>query len=286
MFRARVLFAGVLLALTACAPAVAPRTHSPSPTAARSVSPTPTPTPSAAVAAPPKGSAAPSSDLTSLLGNTRNAIAWAELSNPDRITVEGSVPRSRAWSTSKPLVIAAYLATVVDGDPDRIPGQVRTWIRDALAKSDGPAIAAIKAEIPGSPGAAMTRILRSVGDTTTTAPDSYEGTMHWDVREQVRFMAALGNGEVVSPKASAFLLREMQPIPEQRWGLGTIGARAFKPGWIDAQTETRQMGIVGDYAVAIITTGDGPATLQKDGDYAHEWQMNRLARLLATRLES
>lgn len=279
------LAAGLLLALTACEPAVAPRTSSPSPTAVRSVAPTSTRTPSPAVASPAERSAAPSTGLTSLLGDTRNAIAWAELSNPDRITVEGSVPRSRAWSTSKPLVIAAYLDAVVDGDPDRVPAEVRTWIRDALAKSDGPAIAAIKARIP-SPGAAMTRILRSVGDTTTTAPDSYEGTMHWDVREQVRFMAALGNGQVVSRKASTFLLREMQPIPEQRWGLGTIGARAFKPGWVNAQTETRQMGIVGDYAVAIITTGDGPATLQKDGDYAHEWQMNRLAQLLATRLES
>src|SRR5687767_3586790 len=155
MSRTRVLAAGLLLALTACEPAATPRTASPSSTAARSVAPTSTPTPSRAVASPTARSAAPSSGLTSLLGNTRNAIAWAELSNPDRITVEGSVPRSRAWSTSKPLVIAAYLDTVVDGNPDKIPGAVRTWIRDALAKSDGPAIAAIKAEIPGSPGAAM-----------------------------------------------------------------------------------------------------------------------------------
>ena len=76
----------------------------------------------------------------------------------------------------------------------------------------------------------------------------------------------------------------VQPIPSQRWGLGAIGSRAFKPGWVSAQTETRQMGIVGDYAVAIITAGDGPATIQSDGDYAHEWQLNRLARLLAERI--
>ena len=44
------------------------------------------------------------------------------------------------------------------------------------------------------------------------------------------------------------------------------------------------MGIVGDYAVAIITAGDGPATRQSDGDYAHEWQLNRLAALLAERI--
>jgi hypothetical protein len=219
-----------------------------------------------------------------LRGNTRNAIAWAPLADPDHITVEGSVPRSRAWSTSKPLVIAAYLDTVVDGDPGEIPEEERDWIREALTKSDGAAIAAIREEIDGSPGEAMTRILRSIGDTTTTAPDSYEGTMQWSVAEQVRFMAALGNGQVVSPEASAFLLQQMQPIASQRWGLGAIGARAFKPGWVSAQTETRQMGIVGKYAVAIITAGEGPATRQSDGDYAHQWQLNRLAVLLAERI--
>ena len=227
----------------------------------------------------------PPSGLTSLVGNTRNAIAWAPLSDPTDITVEGSVPRSRAWSTSKVLVVAAYLDTVVDGDPDAVPAEVRGSIQKALAESDNDAIDAIRAQIPGSQGQAMTRILRGAGDTTTTAPDSYIGTMQWSVAEQVRFMAALGNGQVVSPEASAFLLREMQPIPEQRWGLGAIGARAFKPGWLNARTETRQMGIVGDYAVAIITAGDGMATRQGDGDYAHEWQLNRLAALLATRID-
>ena len=224
-----------------------------------------------------------SDDLTSLRGNTRNAIAWAPLSDPDDIRVEGSVPRSRAWSTSKVLVIAAYLDTV-DGDPDAIPIHVRDWIQKALAESDNNAIDAIRREIPGSQGQAMTRILRSIGDRTTTAPDAFIGTMRWDVAEQVRFMAALGNGEVVSPEASAYLLEEMQPIPAQQWGLGSIGARAFKPGWVNAETETRQMGIVGDYAVAIITAGDGPATRQGDGDYAHQWQLDRLARLLAERI--
>jgi len=182
------------------------------------------------------------------------------------------------------LVIAAYLDTVVDGDPREIPGEEREWIREALTKSDGEAIAAIRHEIDGSPGEAMTRILRSIGDTTTSAPDSHEGTMQWSAAEQVRFMAALGNGQVVSPEASAFLLQQMQPIPSQRWGLGAIGARAFKPGWVSGQTETRQMGIVGNYAVAIITAGDGPATIQSDGDYAHEWQLNRLAHVVAARI--
>ena len=221
--------------------------------------------------------------LVSLQGNERNAIAWAPLSDPDDVTVEGSVPSSRAWSTSKVLVIAAYLDTVADGHPDRVPADARASIRAALTRSDEPAILAIHRQLPNS-DAAMTNVLRSIGDTTTTVPGAYEGTMQWSVREQVRFMAALANGQVVSPQASAFLLREMQPIESQRWGLGTIGARAFKPGWMTAQTESRQMGIVGDFAVAIITAGEGAAA-RGPGDNAHAMQLNRLAQLLAKRLD-
>jgi hypothetical protein len=281
---ARVLAVVVACALGACEP---PADPAPKPaTSSIPVGPATTVNDVKATTATPRPtpSTGAGDKLVSLAGNSRNAIAWAPLSDPDEITVEGSVPRSRAWSTSKPLVIAAYLDTVVGGDPTAIPAEELGWIREALRESDNDAISAIRDEIVGSPGEAMTRILRSIGDTTTTAPDSYVGTMHWSVTEQVRFMSALGNGQVVSPATSAFLLREMQPVPAQQWGLGSIGARAFKPGWVNAETETRQMGIVGNYAVAIITAGDGPATLQGDGDYAHEWQLNRLAHLLAERI--
>lgn len=222
--------------------------------------------------------------LTSLRGNTRNAIAWAPLSNPADVHVEGSVPSYRAWSTSKVLVVAAYLDTVVDGDPSRIPARERGWIRAALTASDGDAVVAIRNEIPGRPGPAIDRVLRSIGDTSTSAPDTSQGSMQWTVRQQLRFMAGLHAGRVVSPEASSFLLGQMHPIAAHRWGLGRIGAGSFKGGWLRADTETRQMGIVGGYAVAIITAGDGPAVLQTDGDSAHVQQMDRLAALLATRL--
>lgn len=262
----RALAVVVACALAACEPAAAP---APSPSTTTPAVPSPRPS---------------SSALESLVGNTRNAIAWAPLSNPSAITVEGSVPRSRAWSTSKVLVIAAYLQTVVGGDPDGLSDEARGWIRDALTRSDGPALLALQGDIEGRPGRVMTRILRSIGDTVTVAPDSYVGTMTWTVGEQVRFMAALGNGQVVSPAASRFLLEQMQPIASQRWGLGSIGASAFKPGWVSGETETRQMGIVGDDAVAIITAGEGPVTRQSDGDDAHQWQLDRLAVLLAQRI--
>jgi len=251
------------------------------------VSPKPPPKPSAGGAKTPPATASPrpsASSLTSLKGNTRNAIAWAPITNPGNVTIEGSVPSARAWSTSKVLVVAAYLDTVVGGDPAKTPARERNWIKAALTASDGDAVVAIRGEIPGSPGAAIERVLRDIGDTTTRAPDTSQGTMQWSVRQQIRFMAALANGRVVSPKASAFLLDQMHPIGAHRWGLGTIGASSFKGGWLRADTETRQMGIVDGYAVAIITAGDGPAVVQTDGDSAHVRQLNRLATLLASRL--
>lgn len=110
--------------------------------------------------------------------------------------------------------------------------------------------------------------------------------MQWSVRNQIRFMAALHDGKIVSTKASKYVLDSMRPIAAHRWGLGTIGARAFKGGWLYSNTETRQMGIVGDFAVVIITAGVGPAVLQTDGDWAHVRQMNKLAKLLKRQLDA
>ena len=246
---------------------------------------TPRPNPTTKATTPrPSRTTTASTALTSLRGSTRNAIAFAPLSNPGAVTIEGSVPSSRAWSTSKVLVVAAFLDTVVDGDPSRLTAQHRDWITRALTASDANAVVALRDRIPGSPGAAITRVLRSVGDQRTVAPDTSQGTMQWSIREQVRFMAALASGKVVSKASSTYLLRTMHPIRAHSWGLGTIGADAFKGGWLRSYTETRQMGIVDGYAVAIITAGDGPAVVQTDGDSAHVRQMNRLAALLKTRL--
>ncbi len=217
-------------------------------------------------------------------GHFRNAFAFAPLSDPSAVTIEGSVPSSRAWSTSKVLVVAAVLDTVADGDPDRLTAEQRRLVTRALTESHMESVLALRDQIPGSPGAAITAILRSVGDGRTVAPDRSQGSMQWSIREQVRFMAALYAGRVVSPASSAYLLQTMQPIKAHRWGLGTVGADAFKGGWLRSDTETRQMGIVDGYAVAIITAGVGPAVVQTDGDSAHVQQMNWLADLLDRRL--
>ncbi|GAA2738195.1 hypothetical protein GCM10009867_28450 [Pedococcus aerophilus] len=211
-------------------------------------------------------------------------MAFAPLSNPGDVTVEGSVSSWKAWSTSKVLVVAAFLDTVCDGDPGQATAQQKRWITAALTASDGDAVVALRNEIPGSPGAAIDRVLRSIGDTRTVAPDTSQGGMRWTIREQVRFMAALANGRVVSKASSSYLLSAMRPISAHRWGLGTIGAGAFKGGWLRSDTVTRQMGIYDGYAVAIITDHVGPAVVQTDGDSAHVQQMNRLATILKARL--
>ncbi|KRF28891.1 hypothetical protein ASG91_04455 [Phycicoccus sp. Soil802] len=241
------------------------------------VKPKPSSTPSA-----PKPSAA--KPRTSLKGDTNDAFAFAPLSNPGNVTVEGSVSSYKAWSTSKVLVVAAFLDTACDGDPAKASAQQKRWVTAALTASDMNAVIALREDIPGSPGAAITKVLRSIGDTRTVAPDASQGGMQWTIREQVRFMAALSSGRVVSRAASAYILSSMRPIAAHRWGLGTIGAGAFKGGWLRSDTVTRQMGIVDGYAVAIITDAVGPAVRQTDGDSAHVEQMNYLAKVLDRRL--
>lgn len=219
----------------------------------------------------------------SLRGERGRAFAFAPLSDQGRVTVEGEVDGSEAWSTSKVLVVAAFLQTTADGDPEALSVADRRLITAALTRSDGDATAALRRQIPGSPGRAMTGVLREIGDERTTAPDAYEGLMPWSLREQVRFMAALDAGAVVSAEASAYLLATMHPIRQHRWGLGARGATAFKGGWLREGRVTRQLGLLDGYAVAIITDR-GPVVRQTDGDSAHVAAMDDLAGVLARRL--
>ena len=281
--------------VTTTKPATRSATTTPSTTATRAAARTALPGPAASTTRPPVRTPVPSPPVPSrsrsaaprpagLEGDTRNALAFAPLASPGNVTIEGSVSSWKAWSTSKVLVVAAFLDTVCGGDPSRATAEQQRWITAALTASDGEAVVALRNQIPGSPGAAINRVLRSIGDTRTVAPDTSQGGMQWTIREQVRFMAALANGRVVSRAASRYLLASMRPIGAHRWGLGTIGATAFKGGWLRSDTVTRQMGIYDGYAVAIITEHVGPAVVQTDGDAAHVRQMNRLATVLEARL--
>ncbi len=245
---------------------------SPTETALAAATPTPTATPS------------PRRDQPSLVGDTRNAWAFVPLTDPARVTIEGSVPSQRAWSTSKVLVTAAYLQTVVGGDPGRLTDEQRAVITKALTESDGSAITWLHDAIPGGSGDPVNAILRSIGDDQTFWPNSAMNSATWTIDRQLSFLVALHQGRVVNPAVSAFLISMMQPVASERWGLGTVGASAFKGGWVSAETETRQMGYLDGYAVVIITAGEGPVVPQIDGDSAHVEQMNHLAALLKERL--
>jgi hypothetical protein len=253
-------------------PGAASSRTGPSSSQGRSRSASPTPTCPAAVPA-----------RLSLTGEYGRAFAFAPLDDAGDVTLEGDVDGSQAWSTSKVLVAAAFLDTTADGDPDAASAADRRLIRAALTRSDGGAVRALRDQIPGSSGRAMTAVLRGVGDDRTTAPDSLEGTMSWTIREQVRFMAALEAGVVVSAKVSSYLIDTMRPIEQHQWGLGSVGSSTFKGGWLRQGRVTRQMGLLDGYAVAIITDR-GPVVRQSDGDSAHVEAMDELAQVLADRL--
>ena len=282
------LLVASLLVLAACGSAQDSETHlqggtasphSPAPASRTQPSPSGSTTPSPQTPVPP-----PRRTQPSLVGDRANAWAFAPIDAPLEVVVEGEVRRQRAWSTSKVLIAAAFIAEVAAGDPTRLSVEQDGWVRRAMDASDLDSLLEMRRAIGGDRQAKLQAILTGVGDDTTEVPTEKEGTMEWAVEDQVLFMAALARGEVVSAAASAYLLEAMQPIDSQRWGLATIGARAVKGGWLTPTTETRQMGIVGEYAVAIITDAVGPAVLQSDGDDAHVEQMNRLAALLEERL--
>lgn len=278
---------GAALVLTGCGvPPVpgSPGAPGPSPEGPPSRTPAASPPPTFEPTTPSPIPTASPTPAPSLVGDTRNAWAFARLDAPDEIVVEGEVSSQRAWSTSKVLVVAAFLAGVLDGDPDRATATQRRQMIRSFTESDMDSVIALGSAIPGGKQSGMSEILRSVGDTETSVPSRSEGTMSWKVRQQVRFLVALHQGRVVSPEASRFMLDQMHPIESQSWGLGSVGATAFKGGWLRANTETRQMGILDGFAVAIITSGVGPAEVQSDGDSAHVRQMNRLAEQLRERL--
>ena len=198
-----------------------------------------------------KGAVAPESEFTKKFGKNK-AVAWAAVG--EKPTVYGDAKTMKAWSTSKVLVVAAYLK--IKGSA----GDQEENITKALRDSDNDAIIAVynagggDATMPKT----MTEILRSNGDKTTKIATekngavTKEGQTIWSLENQVKFMSAMSEGKVVDKKSSEYILSKMKPI--QKWGLGAISDNAYKPGW--GGTDTRQMGLVTGadgktYAVAI-----------------------------------
>src|SRR6478752_229052 len=147
------VLAGLVIMITGCGqvPAGTPETsESPtSPVESRTAvpspsrsTPAPTPTPEVGAATPSCPASVP--DRLSLEGVQGRSFAFAELADPDDVTVEGRVSGSQAWSTSKVLVVAAFLETTADGDPDAVSAANRRLIRAALQPSDAAAVRSLR----------------------------------------------------------------------------------------------------------------------------------------------
>jgi hypothetical protein len=124
---------------------------------------------------------------------------------------------------------------------------------EALTVSDNPAAEALWASL-GSPevaAAAVERVLASAGDTSTRVETRVVrqgftpfGQTQWSLAAQVQLMAALPELPYSGPIRD--LMRRV--VPEQRWGIGTLGEDVeLKGGWgpgPDGRHLVRQMGIV------------------------------------------
>lgn len=134
---------------------------------------------------------------------------------------------------------------------------------------------------PESAAAAVQDVLVSAGDTSTRvetrvlrAGFTPFGQTEWSLAAQVQLMAALPG----LPHAEAIRARMRNVVPEQRWGVGTLGDDVeLKGGWGPdpaGRHLVRQMGIVGPLAVAL-------AVLPADGSVESGTAMlDRLARWL------
>lgn len=243
--------------------------------ASTAASPAETTPPSAVSSPSPSDDLLSDADLKAFARRFGDRVDLAVVGLGDREPVgRASAGEPYAWSTIKVVIVARLLRDV--GGPDGLTPQQRASVRAALGASDNEAAAQLYEELErrhgGLTGAAraMGDVLRDAGDTTTKVStegrDSFStyGQTRWPVTEQARFMAALERGCVLDRSSTAFLLQEMgDVIPEQRWGLGIIGAPSFKGGWgpdPDGTYRVEQMGVVGEpgqrYAVAVAARPD------------------------------
>ena len=120
-------------------------------------SPTPTPTsesitPEPEVSETPTAEPQPEKPCRPKLGDS-NAIVYAPLDRSRDLTRFGSVADTRAWSTSKVLVVLAYIKTVGDGDPKNLSEDDQQLMRAALQSSDMNALLTLRGRITGGSGA-------------------------------------------------------------------------------------------------------------------------------------
>jgi hypothetical protein len=178
-----------------------------------------------------------------------SGVALSAVGLDPKVEVAGSLQEEVAWSTIK-VPIALAIESRAQGQPT--PAD-RSWMTPAITASDNTAAEALwsRLGVPSAAGAAVQEILRSAGDTSTQVETrvlrpgfSASGQTQWSLAAQARFIAALP----CLPYAESVLSLMGQIVPEQRWGLGSLGVPAqFKGGWgpgLDGHYLVRQMGIL------------------------------------------
>jgi hypothetical protein len=182
------------------------------------------------------------------LGGT-SALALSAVGLDPVVVEVGTLREGVAWSTIK-VPIAMAVETRAEGRPSAAEQSLLTR---AITASDNAAAEALWSALgpPSAAAAAVGSVLASTGDTSTQVETrvlrpgfTSFGQTRWSLAAQQRFIAGLP----CLPNSQPVLSLMQQVEPDQRWGLGVLGAHTqFKGGWgpePDGRYLVRQMGIV------------------------------------------
>lgn len=195
-------------------------------------------------------------DFSAKFGN-RASVAVTDLAGAP-IVRAGDVRSPYAWSTSKVLIVAQTLRDA--GGSAKLTATQRAKITLALAASDNEAAKVLYDQLLARHGgvaataAVLTTLLRRAGDPTTNVATvgrstyTTHGQTLWSAEMQAQFMSSLARNCLLDAASTDYLLNAMSaPIASQRFGLGTVGALAYKGGWgpdPGGAYLVRQMGLV------------------------------------------
>lgn len=187
------------------------------------------------------------------------------------VTQVGTLQEGVAWSTIK-VPIAVAVEARFEGHPT---ASEQSLLMRAISASDNSAAEALWRSLgpPNAAAAAVRSVLAASGDASTNVETrvlrrgfTSFGQTHWSLGAQQRFIAGLP----CLPNSAPVLSLMQQVVPDQRWGLGSLGADTqFKGGWgpdPNGRYLVRQMGIVrlsNGHALAASI-----ATMPADGSFA------------------
>jgi hypothetical protein len=229
-------------------------------------------------------------------------LAVGSLDDSAVVILDGDLP-SAAWSTSKPLVLAALLK---ERGAAGLTAAQRQEATLAIEQSDNQSILDLWHDLEAAEGgldgasAYAQQLLRESGDPVTvvaTAPPppggvTTFGQTQWTPRASVLFYRALARGCLLPHPQTSFILGLMRSIaPVDRWGLGSADFPqpvAFKGGWgpdVNGSYLVRQDGIIGSgpraVVVAIVAHPPGVGTASFDTGTS---MLTRIASWLARQL--